>query len=305
LAIASLEKLCSSLETLYENTESPSTLLKFAQAKADLARNYLATHQYDSATAEAETALDLTEDGDDAPLSGPELMALRLSAHLTVGLAKYYLQDIDEALDSFKRLLTETSAASDVICTLAELLWAKGGAEERAVAKEQLAERVGGRATDTVGPLVLLGVMVALEEDAGTAEMVRGELERVRTREDVAAPERARVERVLGALLEIFAVGPRGERRAVLADVQKSIMLQPASPVGWSRLADGFEDAGAAEMALLMARRSVPPRGALGPAELAGMFARTGKVGDAQRAVMVAPYDNCGWNTFAECLEAR
>lgn len=301
-AIASMELLCSSLETAYENTESASTLLKFAQAKADLARNYLATHQYDPAATEAETALDLTED--DMPAS-PELTALRLSAHLTVGLAKYYLQDIDEALDAFKRLLQETSAASDVICTLAELLWAKGGEEERAVAKQQLAERVGGRGPDAVGPLVLLGVMVALEEDEETAEMVRMELGRMRAREDVSPAERARVERVLGALLEIFSLGPRGDKRALMADVQRSIMLQPSSPAGWSRLADDFEDAGAAQMAMLMARRSVPPRGALSPGELAGMFARTGKVGDAQRAVMVAPFDSRGWTAFAECLEAR
>ena len=302
-AIASLEELCSSLEELYENTESSSALLKFAQAKADLARNYLATHQYESATVEAETALDLTEDGDDNPAS-PELTALRLSAHLTVGLSKYYLQDIDEALDAFKRLLKETSAAADVICTLAELLWAKGGDEERAVAKQQLAELVGGQG-DYVGPLVLLGVMVALEEDKGTAELVQRELEMLRTREHVSPAERACVERVLSALLEIFSLGPRGDKRALMSDVQKTIMLHPSSPAGWSRLADDFEDGGAAEMALLLAKRSVPPRGALGPMELAEMFARTGKVGDAQRAVMVAPYASRGWTAFAECLEAR
>jgi superkiller protein 3 len=302
-AIASLEQLCSSLETAYENTESYSTLLKFAQAKADLARNYLSTHQYESATTEAETALDLTED-DDLPTSA-DLTALRLSAHLTVALAKYYMKDIDDALDAFKRLLQETDAAADVICTLAELLWAKGGADERAVAKQQLAERVGGRGAEAAGPLVLLGVMAALEEDAETAALVRGELEALRTREDVPDAERARVGRVLAALLEMFSLGPRGGERALLADVQRSIVLQPAGPAGWARLADDFEHAGAGDMALLLARRSVPPRGALSPAELAGMFARTGRVSDAQRAVMVAPWDGRGWGAFADCLEAR
>ena len=43
----------------------------------------------------------------------------------------------------------------------------------------------------------------------------------------------------------------------------------------------------------------------LAPVELAEMFARTGTVGDAQRAVMVAPYDSRGWMAFADCLEAR
>jgi superkiller protein 3 len=278
--------------------------MKFAQAKADLARNYLSTHQYEEATAEAETSLDLTDD-DDLP-SGKDVTALRLSAHLTVALAKYYLGDIDDALDAFKRLLQETDAASDVICTLAELLWAKGGPEERAVAKQQLAERVGGRGAGAAAPLLLLGVMVALEEDAGTAEMVRGELERLRAREDVPPAERARVERVLAALLETFEpAGGGGQRRGVLTDAQRSILLQPASPAGWARLADGFDDARAGDMALLLARRSLPPRGAVGPAELAGMFARTGRVGDAQRAVMVAPWDGRGWGAFADCLEAR
>ena len=51
-------------------------------------------------------------------------------------------------------------------------------------------------------------------------------------------------------------------------------------------------------MALKTAGKAVPPRGHLDAVSLANAFAGTGKVGDAQRSIMIAPWVSGGWESF-------
>jgi superkiller protein 3 len=294
-AITTLTQICKALEASYEETESSTTLLRFAQAKSDLARNYLATHAYEESAAEAEIVLDLT---DEAESSEVDLRnSIRLSARLTVGLAKYYLNDTEGSLVAFRAALEETKASPDVVCSLAEVLWAKGGSDERSVAKEQLFESIG-KGTGHVGPVVLLGAMAALEEDNDTAEAVRDELEVLRTRDDLLPADLERIEHVLEALVSLNV----DDEASRLQEMQKSVMLTPYLPAGWNRLADDFGHAPSADMALLMAERNIPPRGTMNAKSLAEAFVRTGRLADAQRAIMVAPHEKTTWNGFVRAI---
>lgn len=296
-AVSKLADVCEQLESSYESNESPTTLLKFAQAKADLARNNLALDDYKQAANEAETALNLTDDEDS---TDPSLRhALRLSARLTVGIARFLLQDMDGALAAFRAAIQETNASPDVVCSLAEVLWARGGVDERVVAKEQLFESIG-KGTGHVGPVLLLGVMASLENDKDTADAVKEELEAYRARKAVSPEDLDRVEQVLEALATFHHEGTDSNDR--LYEMQKTIMRAPYRPVGWSRMADELSDAKAtelsakaADMALLMAQGNVPPRGIINAEGLADAFVRTGRVGDAQKAIMVAPFVGDGW----------
>lgn len=126
-----LEIVCSQVEQRYEESEDEKDLAMFAEAKADLARAYLGEKNYELATENASTALDLSEDLE-------ELKACRLSAHLTNGLAYYFSNDMDQSLDMFKSALTESSENPDVVALLSQVLWMKGGDEEREVARQQL-----------------------------------------------------------------------------------------------------------------------------------------------------------------------
>jgi len=126
-----LEIVCSQVEQRYEETEDEKDLAMFAEAKADLARAYLGEQKYELATENASTALDLSEDLE-------ELKSCRLSAHLTNGLAYYFSGDMEQSLDMFKSALTESSESPDVVALLSQVLWMKGGDEEREVARQQL-----------------------------------------------------------------------------------------------------------------------------------------------------------------------
>lgn len=126
-----LEAICSRLEQRYEETESEEDLIQYAQAKADFARVMLGRGQYEAAAESSEFTLDLSGDTE-------KLVVCRLSAHLTAGLANYYLGRMDESLEMFKAALIESGENPDVVCLLSQVLWAKGGDEERDVSREQL-----------------------------------------------------------------------------------------------------------------------------------------------------------------------
>jgi superkiller protein 3 len=299
-AISTLEHVCTELEALYENDESPTTLLKFSQAKSDLSRNYLASHNYDAASAAAETVLDLMDADEESSRAGLRRV-IRLSALLTNGLAQFYLHNMDGALSAFRAALEETKASPDVICSLAEVLWAKGGMDERAVAKEQLFESLG-RGTDHVGPVLLLGVMAVLEGDIDSAEAIREELEAFRARDGLETVDLERVERVLEYLAELEDEHHPGSEQMNLFEPQKAIMVAPYMAVGWTRLADTLGDGKVSDMALKMSQLNVPPRGNISPEALAAAFAKTGRAGDAQRAIMVAPFETHGWVSLASAV---
>ncbi|KAF2835832.1 TPR-like protein [Patellaria atrata CBS 101060] len=299
-AITTLEAICTTAESNYEVSESPSELSTFAKAKTDLARNRLAVDDYSNAATDAETALDLMSEEDSTTLSKDALRRTRLSAHITTGLSHFYLCDIDASLATFRTALEESGSAPDVVCLLARILWAKGGTDEKAVAKEQLFDAIE-RHPGHVGASVLIGAIAAIEGDEETMEAVRDDLESLRTEPKLSYQQKKNVEGVLEA---IAALGPGGDE-AELEQLRTAIMLTPAGSHGWSLLAGAVEGDGefAARMALKTAQRQVPPRGAIGAEELARTFAGTGSVGDAQRAVMVAPWLRDGWECLVEAVD--
>jgi superkiller protein 3 len=308
-AVTNLVEVCNTLEAAYEETEDPETLVKFIQAKTDLARNYLATSSYEDAASEAETALDLIPEDEDSKFSASLRRKILVSGRLTIGLSKYYLQDMDGALVAFRAALEETKASPDILCSLAEVLWAKGGTAERGVAKEQLFDSINHAGDSAhVGSVVLLGAMVAIEGDTELMDAVIDELEPLRTRDKITPTDLARVEKVLETMRDLSL----SNAASALGQVQKSIMLAPYGSHGWTRLAghtaqDNDEDASnqAAAMALRAAQRHIPPRGPVTPVQLADAFAGTSKAGDAQRAIMVAPYSAAGWVSLAEAITAK
>ncbi|KAF2122098.1 hypothetical protein BDV96DRAFT_640163 [Lophiotrema nucula] len=303
-AIQALTVICEIAEQEYEASESNSALARSALAKTDLARNLLASHDFDNAVSEAETALDLLAGDEEGILPATELAKTKLSARLTAGLAHYYLEDLDASIPYFRTSLEETNSNADInpdiICLLAEVLWAKGGDQEKDVAREQLFAAVEkwGR---HVGVVTLLGVMTVLDEDIETMEAVKEDLEALRTDKELREEQLARVEKVLDAIA-LFT--HKGDEQEVLNEVQRSVMLAPWKHVGWQDLAETSGDGYAATLARETARRNAPPAGTLTSAGLAKAFSSTGEVADSQRAIMMAPWNKTGWTALAEGLRA-
>ncbi|RHZ51919.1 SKI complex subunit tetratricopeptide repeat protein SKI3 [Aspergillus thermomutatus] len=295
-AETSLQVVCSGVEAEYEVSESTSSLSRYAQSNADMARVLLARQEFEQAAEKAEMALTLSGE-EDAEKFDPEAnRKLRLSAHLTAGLAHYYLKSMDNAIDMFRDALQEADNAPEVVCLLAQVLWAKGGDEERTVARQQLFDCVEEH-SDHVGAVSLLGTIALLDDDKDIIEAVASDLQNMITRDDIDIHDRARLTKLLTAISSLGLTEdsqiPEDLRR--LGEATAAVMRSPGQPQGWQELAAASQELYPAEMAADRALRSVPPRSNLDAVDLCEAYAQTGKTGDAIKAIMVAPWKQCGW----------
>lgn len=302
-AVKALQAVSDAAEQDYEKTESSEALARVAKAKTDLARNLLATEDNERAVEEAETALDLVsefdESADQSSLSSEQLAKVKLSARLTAGLAHYFKGALDASIPYFRKSLEATGSNPDIICLLAEVLWAKGGENEKQVARDQLFTAIE-KHEGHVGLLTLIGAMTVLDDDLETMAAIRDDLERLRTKKDLSDQQLARVEKII----EAISISLGGEAQEY-DEARRSIMLAPWKHMGWSELADAAGgDVFASTLAKETAMRNAPPNGALDAVGLASAIAATRHIGDAQRAVMLAPWTAVGWSAMAEAVQA-
>ncbi|KAL1800711.1 hypothetical protein ACET3X_001053 [Alternaria dauci] len=302
-AVTALQAVNETVEQEYEKSESLTSLARVAQAKTDLSRNLLAIGSYGSAVEEAETALDLLSevesDADQSVLSKDHIIKSKLSARLTAGLAHYFSGSFDAAIPYFRTSLEATGANPDIICILAEVLWAKGGETEKQVARDQLFAAIE-KHEGHVGLLTLIGAMTVLDDDLETMEAIKDDLDRLRTNKELSDEQLARVEKVV----EAISVSLGGEEQE-LDEARRSVMLAPWKHTGWSELADAAGgDVFASTLAKETAMRNAPPNGTLSAVGLAGAMGSTGDVRDAQRAIMLAPWCTDGWSALAECVQS-
>jgi superkiller protein 3 len=302
-AVTALQAVNETAEQDYEKSESLMSLARVTQAKTDLARNLLAIGSNETAIEEAETALDLLSELDadtkQSTLSADEIAKVKLSARLTAGLAHYFSGSFDAAIPYFRISLEAAGANPDIICILAEVLWAKGGENEKGVARDQLFAAIE-KHEGHVGLLILIGAMTVLDDDTETMEAIKDDLDRLRCNKDLTDEQLARVEKVV----EAISVSLGGEDQE-LDEARRSVMLAPWKHTGWTELADAVGgDTFSSTMAKETAMRNAPPIGTLSAVGLAGAMSGTGDVGDAQRSVVLAPWKSEGWGSLVECVEA-
>ncbi|TPX22881.1 Superkiller protein 3 [Coccidioides immitis] len=302
-AKSSLERVCSAVETEYEATESISALSRYSQAKADMARAQLAHLEYETAVESAETALSLSNEDGVAEFDTETHKKLRLSAHLTAGLAYYYLKEMDRAIDMFRDALQEANSSPDVICLLAQVLWAKGGEEERSVAREQLFNCVEQH-PDHVGAVTLLGVIALLDMDEDAIDAVESDLQSMRTNNELSIHDRTKVSKLLAGVSSITSKNEPNvlEEQSRIHQASISVMLSPSEPQGWKALALASSEEFPAQMTVLTALGNIPPHGSLGAVDVSRACALTGQRQDALKAVMVAPWISDGWEELSHCL---
>ncbi|KAL8751828.1 MAG: hypothetical protein Q9184_005934, partial [Pyrenodesmia sp. 2 TL-2023] len=224
-ASQALAKICSALETEYETSESSETLGRFAQAKADLSRSLLAERDLEGAVETAETALDLSAD-DDQPNKARE--KTRLSAYLSAGLGHYYQRSMDRSIEMFKGALEETQGNPDIVCLLAQVLWAKGGEQERAIARDQLFDCIEKR-PGHVATTLLLGVIAVLDDDRDTIEAVSDDLQLLRSRDDLNPGQHKQLSQLLNAVAALYP-SDKDQTSAQTSEAATAVMLGPSLP---------------------------------------------------------------------------
>lgn len=256
-SLALLQTLSDQVESTYEDTESASALGRYVRLKSDLARSQLASHDYQSAIEAAGTSLDLAEDMEPGALSVEDRAKARLSAHMTAGLAHYYQDNMAKAIDMFRAALEESNSDPDVVCLLAQVLWAKGSDDERGVAKDQLLDCID-KNSGHVGATTLLGAMSAIDGDEQTHEAVLSDLQSMRVSPDLTLDQQQKIEMLLTMSAALSASENSYQE---MNQIERSIMLGPVQPSGWSNLAEHSNDQHAAEMALAAVARAVAPEG--------------------------------------------
>ncbi|KAG7293800.1 hypothetical protein NEMBOFW57_003857 [Staphylotrichum longicolle] len=301
-AVATLETICTAVEADYEASESPESLKRFAIAKADLARAHLAAGANPDAVEAAELAIQLSSDESDSELTAEERTRVRLSAHVTMGLARYYQGRVEDAVACFDAAIDESDGNPDVACVLAQVLWATGKEEARERAREVLFGVIE-RTPEHVQSVLLLGVVALLDEDEESLEAVVAELQGLRASDEGVTPAD---QKKLGEVLRAIAAFGKGDAEEAKANQARAdVMFHPHLPHGWAELGalGGAEGESAAEMALRVALKGVAPRGDLGAEDLARAYAGTGRAMDAQTAVMVAPWEKAGWQALGEVVK--
>jgi superkiller protein 3 len=299
LAVECLSSICTTVEADYEVTESSASLSRFALGKADLARTQLAAGLYDDAIESGETALQLSAEDAGNELSAEARQKCRLSAHLTVGLAQYYCDNPEAALEYFQPALEESNGNPYAVCILSQVLWAQGSADSLAKARDQLFDSVENH-PEHVESVLLLGVIALIDKDSESLEAVTSSLQDLRATHTLTEQEQDRVGEVLRVIAEY---SEQDAEQSILTEVQTDVFLHPDQPHGWGRLADIDGDEYAAEMALKTAIKATPPRGQLDALDLSMAFAGTGKVGDAQKAAMIAPWSKDCWDALGGCID--
>ncbi|KAF4983802.1 hypothetical protein F66182_17050, partial [Fusarium sp. NRRL 66182] len=207
------------------------------------------------------------------------------------------------AIDMFRDALHEAENDPEVVCLLAQVLWAKGGEEERNVARDQLFESVE-KNPEHIGAVTLLGAVALLDGDEDAIEAVHADLENMRTRDDIEIHDRARVVKLLSA---ISAMGfsadsdiPEAERLVI--EASRAVMLAPGLPQGWMELTAATGELHPATIAVKTALRNVPPHGGLDAVDLCKAYVQTGTIGDSLRGIMLAPWKADGWASLNESL---
>ncbi|KAL8764608.1 MAG: hypothetical protein Q9209_007957 [Squamulea sp. 1 TL-2023] len=288
-----LSTICSILEADYETSESVETLARFANAKADLSRSLLAEGKFNSATENAETALDLSVDDEIRNLR----QRTRLSAHISAGLSNYHLGSFDRAIEAFEAALEESQEDPDLVCLLSQVLWAKGGENEREVAFQQLFNCVE-KHPGHVGTILLLGSISVLQDDHDTLEAVSEDLRALRIRDDLTPQQRKQLAQLLSVIATLYPEG-QGRSIAPISEATTSVMLGPSDPYGWSHLSGVTDETHPAEMAVLTAIRKAHPRGECDTEDLCKIYAGTHRGEDAQRSIMFAPWKASGWRMLS------
>jgi superkiller protein 3 len=130
-ALESLLRLSEILEQKYEESEDVDILQKFCIVKSDIGRISLALGRFEEAVESSSTALDLSQTLDD-------LEKTSLSSQIVVGLGHYFLRQMDEAIDAFQTVLSESNEDVDVMLLVARALWVVGGDREKEVAIQQI-----------------------------------------------------------------------------------------------------------------------------------------------------------------------
>lgn len=185
-------KLCQIYEKLYERNEDETSLVKYADTTAHVARLYLGKEDYEQALELARLALEL---GGAASTMSP---ATELSCHVVIGLCYFFQDKFSEAINELKIVLDNNGESKRITTLTAQVLYAYGSEETKQAALDQLFAYIEHQGSSLLVVLTL-GALAISENYAEYLEPIKEELEALPLEEVVADSFRS-IPRLLSAI---------------------------------------------------------------------------------------------------------
>lgn len=280
-AAGQITHLCNALEALYEELEKDSDLEAFARAKSQLARLSLGMRKFEDAIAHAEFSLDVAQDR-------PALMKTRLSAHITCGLAHFFLHNFDESIGCFQQALEESDEDQEIVVLLVQVLWAKGEQEAQDVAVDQLYGSVESKGSNLQIALVLGAIGLVNDnndlQDASYEELTS--LPLALTQQDHGQ----RLEWVTSLLSKSLT----GSEAAASLPWKRSAFINHSEYKVWKNVDK--------KIAYQVAQHNALHSVNFDYSELSEALVDMGTIECAQRAVFLKPSSVSAWENLAQCV---
>ncbi|KAG5363899.1 Superkiller protein 3 [Yarrowia sp. B02] len=272
--------LCNALEELYEELESEQDLEAFAKAKSQLARLALGMHDFEAAIQHAEFALDVAQER-------PSLSKTRLSAHITCGLAYFFISQFDQSISCFQQALEESDEDQEIVVLLVQVLWAKGG-EARDVARDQLYDSVEHKGSNLKIALVL-GAIGLVEENTDLQDAALDELNGLSL--DLKLKDSGNK---LEWVTSLLAKSLTGSDFEAALPWRRSAFVNHSEYKVWSHVDK--------KIALQVANQNALNRASFDYTELSDALVDMGTLECAQRALFLRPSSVNAWKTLAGCV---
>ncbi|CAA7259262.1 unnamed protein product [Cyclocybe aegerita] len=160
-----VERAISILETAYEETEDPLTEKKYTIANSTLGRLKLAQGDFEGCTTSFESVLGLLAEKD----NDKEVTTLKVQAHLSLGLAHFFQNDLEAAVGHLEEGLVsageDQTLQGQIIIVLAQTLWAIGTDETKELAKSRLLECIASDPENLTAINTLAGMGILTHDD--------------------------------------------------------------------------------------------------------------------------------------------
>ncbi|KAK3827007.1 MAG: hypothetical protein J3R72DRAFT_496527 [Linnemannia gamsii] len=198
----------------------------------NVARAFLAMQDYVGAVEAYEISLEL--EGPDAVPS-----VVRTCKHLGAGLALYYAGELERSLAMFEVALGETEqiagmeqSRDDVVVLLSQVLWALGGDEQRAAAKDELFRCIA-QSPSHLPAIFGLSAMGLVQNDETLATAALKEILKFSRQELAEMDPEMRSDRMISQYYSLL-----NESKLSIESLSKSIHQAPTEAILWRRLAE-------------------------------------------------------------------
>ncbi|KAF9427265.1 Superkiller protein 3 [Podila epigama] len=198
----------------------------------NLGRSLLSVGDYMGAIQAYRTSLEL--EGSDAQAN-----VHRTCKHLGAGLALFYAGELEQSLQMFEVALAETEqveglekSRDDVVVLLSQVLWALGGEEQRAVAKDELLRCIS-QSPNHLPAIFGLSAMGLVQNDETLATAAVKEILKFSRQELSELDPKLKSDKLVSQYFALL-----GESKQAISVLSKSVHQAPSEALLWKRLSE-------------------------------------------------------------------